>query len=327
MRLPVIVLLSAVLLLGLLPAAARAAGPVRVETEHFVFVHNGHGANLADKLAGIAEVKRRYIRALVGLRPEGAEKIEVRIAINDEEMSRMTGSGGRVDEWVAGITFIGRDLIVMSARGNEFFKASDTFVHELAHYYLDEAVGDLAVPRWFHEGFAMLASSEEIGDRMHSLLGAAATDSFFSLAELSESFPDKAPAVHLAYAESMFFIRYLQTISGSSGVPTVISKMRVGMPFDLAFMGTWGRSPEAVFANFRATFSPLDSVIAFLTSATLLWAFVVGIFLVVYRRKKKQAAMIVQRWELEEELERERIFRVLQDGADHAGDRPEDYIQ
>jgi len=305
--------LIVVFVLACSPGALIAAGrePVRLETPHFVFVHNGKGANLAKKLAEIAEGRRRYIRHLVGLGPDGDEKIEVRIAINDDEMQAMTGSGGRVDHWVAGITFIGQDLIVMSARGNEFFKASDTFVHELAHYYLDEMTGDRPVPRWFHEGFAMLASDELIGDRMHSLLAAAATGSIFELSELDTSFPSKEPAVHLAYAQSMFFVRFLQNVSGNAGVPALIDDMRVGMPFEAAFQSTWGGTPEELFVRFRDTFSPVDSVIAFLTSATLIWALVVGVFVFVYLRKKKMAARKIEMWELEDELQRERILRVL----------------
>lgn len=322
---------AALLVLLIVSAQAVAqpahADPVRLETEHFVFVHNGKGANLAKKLAEIAEGKRRYIRHLVALPPQGNEKIEVRIAINDKEMQAMTGAGGRVDDWVAGITFIGSDLIVMSARGNEFFKASDTFVHELAHYYLDESVGDRAVPRWFHEGFAMLASSELIGDRMQSLLAAAATDSLFPLSELDSSFPSKEPAVHLAYAQSMYFVRYLQRVSGNAGVPGIIDDMRIGMPFEAAFLSIWGRSPESLFADFRDSFSPIDSVIAFLTSATLLWALVVGVFMFVYFRKKKMAAKKIEMWELEEELQRERIFRVLNDSAPVSDRDTDEYIQ
>lgn len=311
MRLVLAILTALILAAAPRPLPAAPREPVRLETRHFVFIHNGKGGNLAKKLAEIAEGRRRYIRHLVGLGPEGNEKIEVRIAINDDEMKDMTGSGGRVDDWVAGITFIGQDLIVMSAGWNKFFKASDTFVHELAHYYLDEATGDRPVPRWFHEGFAMLASDELIGDRMHSLLAASATGSLYELSELDTSFPSKEPAVHLAYAQSMFFVRFLQSVSGNAGVPALIDDMRVGMPFEAAFVSTWGGTPEQLFARFRDTFSPVDSVIAFLTSATLIWALVVGVFVFVYLRKKKMAARKVEMWELEEELQRERILRAI----------------
>jgi len=300
------------LLLCLAPVGALA-GPVHLETPHFVFTHNGKAANLAGKLAEIAEGRRRYIRHLVGLPPTGNERIEVKIAVNDDEMQGMTGAGGRVDDWVSGITFAGDNLIVMSARGNEFFKASDTFVHELAHYYLDEAVGNHDVPRWFHEGFAMLASSELMGDRMESLLAAVATNSMIPISDLADSFPSRPPAVHLAYAQSMFFVRYLQRVSNDSGVHEVIGKMQAGMPFDAAFLSVWGRPPEALFSDFKRTFSRVDSVLALVTSATILWVVVVGIFVFVYLRKKKMAAEKVRIWELEDELQAERIRRVLED--------------
>lgn len=99
------------------------------------------------------------------------------------------------------------------------------------------------------------------------------------------------------------------------------------MPFDAAFLSTWDASPEQMFARFRATFSPFDSVIAFLTGATLLWALVVGLFVLVYLRKKRMASDKVRMWELEEELQRERILRVLADRNQHEDAGEDEYIQ
>jgi hypothetical protein len=287
------------------------AAPTSIQTEHFIFNHNGGAEGLATRLAGIAEGKRKYVRHLLGMGEDANEKVEVRIAVSDKEMQSMTGSDAKVDEWVAGLTFIGRDLIVISARGNEIFKASDTFVHELAHHYLDRLVGDRFVPRWFHEGFAMLVSSEDLGERMKSVLAAVATDSMIPLDRLEHSFPAKPPAVHLAYAQSMFFTRYLQRMSHGNGVRNLLDDMRAGMPFQAAFLSTWHHEPAEMFDGFKKTFSSMDSMLAFLTSTAVLWLFMAGIFVFVYKRKKDMTSKKLLMWELEEELQQERIVRAM----------------
>jgi len=317
-------------LVAILLAAMTAAARETVETPHFLFVHNGGASGLAERLSEIAEARRNYIRYMVGLEREDNEKVEVRIAVDEDEMQQMTGASGRVEKWIAGLTFRGADLIVMSARGSEYFKASDTFVHELAHLYLDKVVGDRFVPRWFHEGFAMLAASEDAGERMHSILAATATGSLIPLDELEHGFPERQPAVSLAYAQSMFFIRFLQRASGSGGVRELIDDLEAGMPFEAAFRSTWKATPEEMFERFEDSFSRFDSVIAFLTSATLLWGLMVGIFVFVYFRKKSMARKKMELWELEEELQRERIMRAMGDyldvGSDHGTgrNRPEE---
>ena len=326
MRTFLAVFLALILWAPVYPALGAQSEPVREETPHFLFVHNGRAAGLAMRLAGIAEARRHYIRYMVGLGDAGNEKVEVRIAVNDQEMREMTGSASRIEKWVAGLTFRGQDLIVMSARGNEYFKASDTFVHELAHLYLDKAVGDRFVPRWFHEGFAMLASTDDMGARMHSILAATAVGSLIPIHELEFRFPSKQPAVHLAYAQSMFFIRYLQRVSGSIGVRELIDDLRAGMPFEAAFMSTWHASPDQMFDAFSRSFSRLDSVLAFLTSATLLWGLMVGIFLFVYFRKKAMVRRRVEMWELEEQLQRERVFRVLESRQNSEDPLPADHV-
>ena len=211
-------------LVAILLAAMTAAARETVETPHFLFVHNGGASGLAERLSEIAEARRNYIRYMVGLEREDNEKVEVRIAVDEDEMQQMTGASGRVEKWIAGLTFRGADLIVMSARGSEYFKASDTFVHELAHLYLDKVVGDRSSP-----GGSMKASRCWPRPRTP---GKGCTHSCGQcnviLIRLTNwnSFPERQPAAS-AYAQSMFFIRCW---AGSGGVRELIDDLEAGMP-------------------------------------------------------------------------------------------------
>jgi hypothetical protein len=295
-------MLALLLLALLMPNVAAAGDPP--PTTHFRFEPDDGSRGIATHLASIAEEKRRFVLATLGVADERV--IEVRVASSEEAMERMVGTDRPVREWIAGLAISEHARIVMSARGNEVFRASDTFVHELAHLYLDSAAGGGRLPRWFHEGVAMLVASEELGERLKTLLGAAATGSFLEPGELTDGFPMDPPAVHLAYAESMMFVRFLHKRHGGEGIRSVLRQVRSGLPFDLAFDDVYGASPEALWARFERTIDPAASLIVFLTSAGLVWMLILVLFLYVYWRKRRRVGARREAWELEEELARVR---------------------
>lgn len=267
-----------------------------IETPHFRFVPDEKAVGTAEHLAKIAEDKRRFVLSTLGISDERV--IEVRIASSDETMQEVLGN--KVMEWVAGLAISSKDLIVMSTRGNEVFRASDTFVHELAHIYLDAAVGERPVPRWFHEGVAMLVASEELGERLKSLMAAAATGSLIPIEELSESFPRNPPLVHLAYAESMMFVRFLDREKG--GIRSVIEQLRAGMPFEHAFTVVYGSSVGDVWERFVQKIDRTSSLLVYLTTAGIGWLIITLLFLYVYMKKRRRARARREAWANEEEL-------------------------
>lgn len=282
-----------------LPAAPGAS---EVRTAHFRFVPDAGSSGLADHLASIAEAKRQYVLGLLGTSDDRV--LEVRIASSEADMQRMVGTDGPVRDWIAGLAFPEDGLIVMSARGNEVFNASDTFVHELAHVYLDSALAGRPAPRWFQEGFAMLVAGEEVGERLKTFMGAAATGSFLPLDTLTDRFPVEVPTVHLAYAQSQLFVRFLQRTGGGVGVKRLVESLRTGLPFELAVERTFDASTADLWAQFARTVSPFASWIVFATSAALLWMLIVGLFLWAYARKRRKALARKALWAMREELER-----------------------
>ena len=286
---------SALLVALALPAIA---GP---STQHFRFVPDDGALGLASHLESVAEDKRRGVLSVLGVADERV--IEVRIASSEDEMERMLGTDRPVREWIAGLAISERDLIVMSARGNEVFHATDTFVHELAHVYLDAAAAGHRLPRWFHEGVAMLVASEEVGDRLRTVMGAAATGSFIPLSELVDGFPADVPRVHLAYGEAMLMVRQLQRMRGPAGVRTLLGEVRTGMPFDLAFQHVYGATPESVWGRVERMIDPTASLVVFLTSASLTWVAILVLFLVAYARKRRNATLRRDAWGIQDAIQ------------------------
>lgn len=294
-------LLAAFLVVMALAGTVRAQEvPEEARTPHFVFLADPHGAGLARNLAQRAEDDRQALLHRLGVADD--RRIEVRIASDEEQMSRAVGTDRPVREWIAGMAWPREGRIVLSARGNEVFSARDTFVHELAHLYLETAVGGRRVPRWFHEGFAMQMAGEPLAMRLKAFLEAGATGSYLPLADLDETFPDRPPAVHLAYAQSRMFVQWLDRRAGGRGIARLVEAMRSGMDFPLAFDTTWGAAPESLFDVFRKTTSPLESWLYVLTGSALLWTLIVGLFLWAWVRKRRQAQARRRLWELQDEF-------------------------
>ncbi len=289
-----------VLLTLVLVAPALALPAEQASTTHFRFLPDSGAVGLADHLAAMAEAKRSYVLGLLGTIDERV--IEVRIASDEASMEQMVGTDRPVREWIAGLAFPEQGLVVLSARGNEVFSASDTFVHELAHVYLDSSLEGRPVPRWFQEGFAMLVAGEEVGGRLNSFLGAAATGSFIPLGELVDSFPGDVPRVHLAYSQSQLFVRYLQRVTGGTGVKALVRALQDDMPFELAFDHTFAGSPDTTWRKFERTIDPYASWLVFATSAAVLWMLVLLLFLWAYVRKRRKAAARKAMWVMQEQL-------------------------
>lgn len=292
----IVKLLIVVLVMLLFPLPLRA----EFDTTHFRFHPDAGSVGLAQNLSKIAEDKRKYVLGRLGTVDERV--IDVKIASDEDEMARLLGAERHVQEWIAGVAISRRNMIVMSARGNEIFQSMDTFVHELAHVYLDAAVVGRHVPRWFHEGFAMLVASQEVGERLKTMMSAAVTGSFIPLQEIDQGFPARPPAVHLAYAQSMLFIRFLERQKAGSGISELIGRLRDGLPFELAFSTTFGGTPDDLFERFLDDFDSTSAVVAFLTSATVLWLAIVMLFLYVQRKKRQKAALKKLKWEYEDQL-------------------------
>jgi len=273
-----------------------------IRTPHFNFVPDAGSMGVADRLASVAETKRKYVLGLLGV--DDRRVIEVRIASDEETMMSMIGTKRPVRGWIAGIAMSDRNLVVLSARGNEVFRAVDTFVHELAHIYLHAALGGGKVPRWFNEGFAMLVASERVGERLKTIMGAAATGSFIPLDEISDGFPMSPPTVHLAYAQSMLFVRYLSRTGGRSALASLITGVRGGMSFDMVFEHVFGGTETMLFEQFKGTLDQGISIVWVITSSAVLWVLVTLLFLYAYLTKRQRAAKKRKAWQLEEEIER-----------------------
>lgn len=270
-----------------------------IKTPHFLFRFNADGRGIARNLSRNAESDRTYVLHFLGIK--APQKITVIIAATQREMSEATGNTGRVEKWIAGMAIPGRNLVIISTRGNEVFSARETFLHELGHIYLHIAVNNRPLPRWFDEGFAMYVSGEPVLNRLKTLLPAAAMDNLFKLSDLTWHFPAQGPAVQMAYAQSMMFVRHLFNIYGKLPVLALVDNLSKGLLFEAAFRRAFGVDLVFVEKEFRKNLTSESYLLIVLTGSGVIWLVIAMILIWVYINKRRQDTEMLNKWQEEDE--------------------------
>jgi hypothetical protein len=140
------------------------------------------------------------------------------------------GIGGNdysLPEWGGGGA-IGADTIVVCIDKNPFLEQGpyQVMVHELVHIALHRIVGETDIPRWFHEGLAMVLSGEA-NDRENSVLSKA----LFSGDLMPLSSIDSVNAfgrfrAELAYCQSRQTVVYLINTYGIEVSAEILNNVR-----------------------------------------------------------------------------------------------------
>lgn len=271
----------------------------QTQTEHFTFVADERSAKYVETIARIAEGKRQYLLSYLGI--EDQRKITVYLVSDPEAMQMVVGRDRVINEWVAGMAFDDENKIIVSLKGDSFFKGTDIFVHEIAHIYLHSALGGRKAPRWFHEGFSMLAASEELGENLKRVLIAASTDNLIPIQTLEDGFPKEAQTVFLAYAQALLFVRFLDRFNG--GIRHIIQRMRGGLSFEDAVKSVTGQSISELWEKFKQSYKKNSSLWLVIHENGIIWIALSIVFLLVFLIKRRRAKLKKKKMEIEEALE------------------------
>lgn len=234
------------------------------------------------------------------------ERVEIRVVSTAEEMASLAPIGAPPPEYASGVAYAAARLVILSLmppRGAEAVDLDEVFRHELAHVALADAVEHVHVPRWFNEGFAVVASGESAGQRLRTLWDATLSGTLLPLSELDRSFPQRDYQVSIAYAESADFVRYLLRDSDRARFASLIARVRAGHAFERALTDAYGADVRKLEFQWHADLDKRFSVIPALTGGSLLWV-VAGVAMGwVYVKKRRRAKRILDRWASEEAAE------------------------
>jgi hypothetical protein len=139
------------------------------------------------------------------------DRVQVRLVHHAEDLARVAPPGHGAPAWAVGVAWpdVGVVAVALQQPDGTLVDAEATLAHELAHMALERALGAQRVPRWLHEGFAYLHSSEFEWGRSETLGAALFRGGVLPIDALETSFPVRHDAVALAYAESYDFVSYL----------------------------------------------------------------------------------------------------------------------
>jgi hypothetical protein len=225
--------------------------------------------------------------------------------------SHSHGTGFALPEWGGGGA-IGDSLIIIPVDFKPLLEQSfpQITVHEIVHSVLSRAYPGLQIPRWFHEGAAMLLSGELSWEENATVSKAIFLGRLMPLASIDSVNSFKRGKADLAYSQSHLAALYLVDQYGMEVLPKIL---RAGRRSGNLYAGIL----EATGLNHREFEQAVVSYIAskyrlvfIVTDSYLWWGLIALLFIAGYiatkRRNRKRAAAMEEAERIE--MERGKIL-------------------
>lgn len=239
--------------------------------------------------------------------------VRVVVARTPGEMATLAPPNAPYPDYAAGVAYPEIGLVLLTVKPvhpNSAQDLNEVFRHELAHVALEDAVGGRPVPRWFNEGFAVLASGETSFVRMQTLWTATVSDNLLSLGQLERTFPSEENEASIAYAEAADVVRFLVKREERHRFRGLISRLRDGETMDSALLNSYGEETSTLESEWRDEVAKRYTFWPVLFSGSLIWAGTLGLFALGWRKKRRKARATLARWKTEEALEDEARSRI-----------------
>jgi len=303
---------AAVAVLFLSSLALPALG--QTEPPHLVVEPLPGAAPAGERLRAMDPAQLLPTMRLVGLTQPGPP---IRVIVAPEG----SGPAKLVPPWISGYALSDKGLIVvMPQRVPNYPDSSleDLLRHEVAHVLIARASGDRPLPRWFHEGLAMIAGGSWGFDDRSRLTLALLADRPVSLAELEERFSGGQSETNRAYAIAGAFVRDLFERYGPEAAPRLLAGVSKGLTFQQAFLKATGVSLSQAETAFWSRQTFWYRWVPVLTSSITLWLLITMLALWAIRRRRTRDA--AQRLIWEEEDERARLAAEARARQDDGGE-------
>jgi hypothetical protein len=283
-----------------LPAVPAGFNTVDAGWIHFSYPPSTRGR--IEPLIVAADSIRQELAARLG--HAVLPNVHVRVARTPGEMTTLAPEGAPYPRYASGVAYseIGLVLLTLSPSvPSSLYDVGEVFRHELAHVALEDATGgSIRVPHWFNEGLAVHLSGESSLLRLKTLSTATLAGRLVPLGRLERGFPSDATAADLAYAESADVVRFLLRQQDRDRFPALIARVREGQSFVAALRDAYGLDLPTLEYEWREEIAKRYSFWPVLFSGSLVWAGVLLLFVLGFRRKKKKSQETLERWAREE---------------------------
>lgn len=265
-----------------------------VKTKYFRFeLHSGRDLLLQDI---IQNCDKWYadMASNLGVKPE--KNITILAADSYDEFIKFQSYEGARVEWAVGIAFPEQKTIIIRLDKNYLFTLKQTFLHEINHILLLQGKMKKFFPAWFTEGVAIYFSGEGVWSRLDVAIKAASINSMVPLEQITFHFPTSSRELHLAYAESGLFVRYLIKEYGKNKLIKLIQSVRQSGKFFTNFLHIYGLDAQSAFLKWSKTLKDSSSILIFFNDGTIMWfamtiIFILGYIKIIRKRKKRLQAM------------------------------------
>lgn len=208
-----------------------------------------------------------------------------------------------VPPWVAGYAFGEQGVIVLlPARTPTYPESSmeELLRHEVAHVLVARAAGGRSLPRWFHEGLAMIAGLSWGFDDRSQLTLALVANGAVPLEQVERQFAAGPSAVQRAYAVSGAFAKDLLAKHGDDAAARILDGVAAGLSFDDAFRRATGVTLAEAERSFwrRQTF--WYRWVPILSSSATLWIGITLLAMWAMGKRRARDAALRKMWEEEE---------------------------
>jgi hypothetical protein len=228
-------------------------------------------------------------------------------------MEGLAPEGAPFPTYASGVAYpeLGLVLITLTPRypGTDH-DVSEIFRHELSHVALYDAVLGKPVPRWFNEGFAVLASGETSTKRLWTLWTATLADTILPLHDLERTFPSDEGRAEIAYAQAVDLVRYMIRDQEEHRFRSLIGHLRDGNALDASVRDSYGVELGTLEHEWREDIAKRYTFWPILFSGTAVWGTILGLSVWGWRRRRQRARVTLERWEKEEAAEDARLRRL-----------------
>ncbi|HVJ15944.1 MAG TPA: peptidase MA family metallohydrolase [Polyangiaceae bacterium] len=266
-----------------------------------VFSYHPSARQRVEPLIAQASMVRAELRRRLG--QDVLRRVRVDVARTPGEMEGLAPEGAPYPSYAAGVAYSELKLVLLTLTprfASAEHDVAEIFRHELAHVALHDAVGTRAVPRWFNEGFAVLASGESSFKRLYTLWTATLSDSIMPLREVERGFPSDEGRAEVAYAQAVDLVRYMIRDQEEHRFHSLIEHLRNGNGLELSVRDSYGVELSTLEYEWRQDIAKRYTFWPVLFSGTAVWACILGLTVWGWRKRRAKAKVTLDRWAREE---------------------------
>ncbi len=230
-----------------------------------------------------ARIRREYKRQWEILAPKSVPLKLDTLTVRYSSRKWLENAPFSLPEWGGGGAVGGHLIVVITDRKPflEFTPTRTTF-HEIAHIVLHRIADDIHIPRWFHEGVAMLVSGDVSGAEQAVLSQAIFGNKLVSLSSIDSVNRFSRFSAQLAYAQSRQAVQFLVDTYGMETLRILMEETLRNDSFEQGLYETVGLSiqelDELVIRRIQERFGPL----LWLMDSRMIWAGIVVLAFIAF---------------------------------------------